>query len=305
MTLLQLEYIMEIYHCGSMNKASQRLFVSQSTISTAIKDLEEELGITIFVRGNRGISLTEEGQEFIAKIHPIFEQSKEVIRHYSHHNGEEGCRLFICTQRYPFCAKAFVEFLKKQKDMFFRYGFKECPMGKVIEEVHNGKSDLGIIFLSDDTEIFLNKLFISKNLEFHEMKRIKPHIFMNRNHPLAIKKEIPLSMLQEYPFVVFTKKEESSLSFSEEAVLNQFMDYRQVIYVNDRATFYNITAHTEAVSIGSGVLPEGYCDPRVCAIPIADAVEDMRIGWIKKKENSLSVKAKEFVEILEEQIKKY
>lgn len=305
MTLMQLEYIMEIYQCGSMNKAAQNLFVSQSAISTAIKELEEELGITIFVRSNRGISLTEEGQEFISKIHPLLQESKEIALYYSSKNGQENPRLSISTQRYPFCAKAFVEFLKKQNDPNFRFGFKECPMGKVIEEVHTGKSDLGIIFLSDITEVFLSRLFHSKNLVFHEMKRLRPHVFMNKDHPLAQKKEIPLSELRKYPFVIFSKKDESSLNFSEEAVLNQNIDYNQIIYVNDRATAYNIIAHTTAISTGSGVLPEGYYDPRISAIPIASPVCDMCIGWISKKEGTLSEKAKEFVEILEEQIKKY
>lgn len=305
MTLMQLEYIMEIYHCGSMNKAAQNLFVSQSAISSAIKELEEELGISIFVRSNRGISLTEEGQEFIAKIHPLLLQAKEVSLFYSGKNGPINNHLYISTQRYPFCAKAFVEFLKKQNDPFFRYGFKECPMGKVIEEVHNGKSDLGIIFLSDITEVFLSKLFNSKNLVFHEMKRLRPHVFMNKEHPLAQKEEISLDELKNYPFVIFSKKEESSLNFSEEAVLSQNIEYSQIIYVNDRATAYNIIAHTTAISTGSGVLPEGYYDPRISAIPLAAPVCDMCIGWISRKGELLSQKAKEFVEILEEQIKKY
>lgn len=305
MTLMQLEYIMEIYQCGSMNKAAQNLFVSQSAISTAIKELEEDLGITIFIRSNRGISLTEEGQEFISKIHPVLQQAKEVELFYSGKNNQDNSRLYISTQRYPFCAKAFVEFLKKQNDPVFRYGFKECPMGKVIEEVHTRKSDLGIIFLSDITEVFLSKLFQSKNLTFHEMKRLRPHVFMNKNHPLALKKEITVEDLKIYPFVIFSKKDENSLNFSEEAVLNHGIDYNQIIYVNDRATAYNIMAHTWAISTGSGVLPDGYCDPRISAIPIAAPVCDMCIGWISRKEESLSKKALEFVEILEEQIKKY
>ncbi|KXL51873.1 HTH-type transcriptional regulator CysB [Anaerotignum neopropionicum] len=305
MTLMQLEYIMEIYHCGSMNKAAQNLFVSQSAISTAIKELEEELGITIFIRSNRGISLTEEGQEFISKIHPLLQQAKDVELFYSAKNGYNNSHLYISTQRYPFCAKAFVEFLKTQSDPIFHYGFKECPMGKVIEEVHTGKSDLGIIFLSDITELFLSRLFHTKNLIFHEMKRLRPHVFMNLDHPLAQKKEISFDELKKYPFVIFSKKEESSFNFSEEAVLNHSIEYNQIIYVNDRATAYNILAHTTAISTGSGVLPDGYCDPRILAIPIAPPVCDMCIGWISRKGDSLSDKAKEFVQILEEQIKKY
>ncbi|HIY04763.1 MAG TPA: LysR family transcriptional regulator [Candidatus Anaerotignum merdipullorum] len=305
MTLSQLEYIMEIYHYGSMNKASQHLFVSQSAISTAIRELEEEMGITIFSRSNRGITLTEEGQEFLTKIRPIWEQCKEVHRFYTKKEFDQNNSLSISTQRYPFCTKAFVEFLQKQDMAHFRFGFKECPMGKVLDEVQSGKSDLGIIFLSEMTEAALYRQFSSKKLEFHELKRIRPHVFLSKTHPLAQKTEIPQEDLLAYPYVVFTKKDEISLNFSEEANLQQNLDFPQIIYINDRATFYNIVAHTNALSTGSGVLPEGYCDQRVCAIPLSDPAEDMCIGWIKKKEAPLSLKALEFIEILEQIIQTY
>lgn len=305
MTLLQLEYLMEIYQYGSMNKAAQSLFVSQSAISTAMKELEEELSITIFVRSNRGISLTEEGREFISNIHPLLDQAKSIKERYLSPKEQGRQRLSICTQRYPFCAKAFVEFLIKQEDPAFHYAFKECPMGKVIDEVHKENCDLGIIFLSDVTEVFLTKLFRLKNIEFHEMRRIRPHVFMNHTHPLATKTEISIEDCKRYPFIVFTKKDESSLNFSEEAVLSQSLDSPQIIYVNDRATAYNVMAHTTAISTGSGVLPDGYCDPRICAIPIAAPVDDMRIGWIQNKEVPLSQKGQEFIEILEALIGDY
>lgn len=298
-TLLQIQYIMEICRCGSMNKAAQHLFISQSAISTAIRELEEEMGITIFARSSRGITLTEDGQEFLTRVGPIWEKSREVQKLYAEKNAVPGDRLSISTQRYPFCAKAFVEFLRRQESPHFRFGFKECPMGKVIEEVQNGKSDLGVLFLSGMTEKVLTKQFLAKNLEFHELKQIPPHVFFNENHPLAGKKEVFLKDLTAYPYIVFTKKEESFLSFSEEAVLPEQMDFPQIIYVNDRATFYNIAAHTNALSTGSGFLPEGYCDPRVLAVPLADPVDEMRIGWVKKAGTPLTPRAREFIGILE------
>lgn len=299
MTLLQIQYIMEIYRCGSMNKAARQLFISQSVISTAIRELEEEMGIIIFARSSRGITLTEEGQEFLTKVRPIWEKSREVQQLYAEKAAGSADRLSISTQRYPFCAKAFVEFLQKQENPQFRFGFKECPMGKVIDEVQCGKSDLGVLFLSGVTEKALTKLFLAKNLEFHELKQIPPHVFLNREHPLARKPVVYVEDLTAYPYVVFTKKEEASLAFSEEAILPEDRDFPQIIYVNDRATFYNIVAHTNATSTGSGFLPEGYCDPRVLAVPLADPADEMQIGWLKKAGTPLSPKAQEFIEILE------
>lgn len=305
MTLLQMEYIIEICRCGSMNKAAQHLFISQSAISTAIRELEEEMGITIFARSSRGITLTEEGQEFLARVRPIWEKYRQLRRIYAEKDAAPADYLSISTQRYPFCAKAFVEFLQKQENPRCRFGFKECPMGKVIEEVQGGKSDLGVLFLSDMTEKALTKQFLAKNLEFHELKQIPPHVFLGRHHPLAGKKEILMEELTAYPYVVFTKKEEGDFAFSEEANLPEELDFPQVVYVNDRATFYNITAHTNALSTGSGVLPDGYCDPRILSIPLADPAGAMRIGWLKKSGVPLTPKAQEFIEILEAVIRAY
>lgn len=288
-----------------MNKAARHLFISQSAISTAIRELEEEMGITIFARSSRGITLTEDGQEFLARVRPIWEQCRQVQRLYAEKETGPADYLSISTQRYPFCAKAFVEFLQKQESPHFRFGFKECPMGKVIEEVQNGKSDLGILFLSDMTEKALSKQFLSKSLEFHELKKIPPHVFLNKNHPLARKKEIYVKDLTDYPYIVFTKKEEAYQAFSEEAILPEEQDFPQIIYINDRATFYNIAAHTNALSTGSGLLPEGYCDSRVLAIPLADPSDQMRIGWLKKSGVPLAPKAREFIEILEKIIRTY
>ena len=173
-------------------------------------------------------------------------------------------------------------------------------MGKVIEEVQSGKSDLGIIFLSSLTKTMLLRIFFAKNLEFHEIKQIRPHVFLNRNHPLATKAEIAVEELAAYPYVVFTNKDESSLDFSEEIIPQQNMDFTQIIYINDRTTFYNILSHTNALSTGSGVLPEGYCDPMVCAVPIASCDDTMQIGWLKKKDAVLSPIASEFLDLLKE-----
>lgn len=303
MTFLQLNYIAEIYNCGSINKAAQNLFVSQSSLSSSIRELEEEIGIQIFIRSNRGIRLTEDGQEFLTRIRPILEQQRKVERFYSDRNCEESVRLSISAQRYPFCAKAFVEFLRHQDVSGYEFSFKETDMDKVIEDVSGRKSDIGIIFLSDMTEKFMNRVLNSKELEFKEIKRVRPHVFLSKKHPLAGSEEISVRELTEYPYVVFAKKNNTSFNFSEEAVLSGPNEFKKIIYINDRATAYNIMAHSDAFSTGSGLLPEGYCPVELKSIPIKDDLDYMRFGWIKIKDLPMNPKAEEFIELLEKGIK--
>lgn len=297
MTLLQMNYLVEIYRCGSMNKAAQSLFVSQSAVSTAIRELEEELGIYIFRRSNRGIALTEEGRELLAQVTPMVERCRKIQRYYGERRVENRAKLSIAAQRYPFCAKAFVEFLHLLNEPRIEVSLKEMEMSSVIEEVAAQQSDLGILFVSDLTEGFIRRILESRNLEFFQLVRIRPHVFLRRDHPLAQCDSITPEQLREYPYVVFTQRD-SNLNYAEEAVVGTGAEFNQVVYVSDRATAYNVMAHTDCVSTGSGVLPEGYGDERLLAIPLSEQVDDMRLGYVKLRGIPLSERGQQFVDIL-------
>ena len=190
MTFLQLNYVTEIYNCGSINKAAQNLFVSQSSLSNSIRELEDELGIKIFIRSNRGIILTDDGREFITQIRPIIEQQKKVEKFYSDRDENSCAILKISSQRYPFCADAFVNMLRENTFENFEFTFKETDMDKVIENVSQRKSDIGILFLSDMSEKFMNRILSANDLEYNEIARIRPHVFINKDHVLAGKEHI-------------------------------------------------------------------------------------------------------------------
>ena len=152
MTLLQMRYILEIDRCGSINKAAQRLFLSQSALSSAIGEVEQELGITVFHRSNRGVSLTEEGRSLVGQIAPIVEQSRKLSRYYASRRAGDWVQLSVAAQRYPFCAKAFVELLRELPESPMQLSLKELDMADVIREVALGESELGVLFISDLTE---------------------------------------------------------------------------------------------------------------------------------------------------------
>ncbi len=299
MTFLQLNYIMEIYSCGSINKAAQKMFLSQSTLSSSIRELERELGIKIFKRSNKGIELTDDGKEFIAHIRPIVEQQKLVEVYYSDRKNDDFKSLGVASQRYPFCAEAFVHLINEYGDTSkYCFSYNETDMERVISSVAERKSEIGVIFLSEMTEKFTNKILAVNDLEFHEITRVKPHVFINRSHPLAGKTTVKARELFEYPYVAFTKKNNNTIQFSEEAILPEIEKFKKVVYVNDRASCYNVLANTNCVSTGSGILPDGYGDDRLISVPIEDALDIMRLGWIKQKDAALSEAAEKYIEIL-------
>ncbi len=298
MTLLQMRYLLEIDRCGSMNKAAQRLFLSQSALSSAIVEVERELGITVFRRSNRGVSLTEDGRELIGQIAPIVEQSRKLSRYYSSRQDSGRVRLSVAAQRYPFCAKSFVELLGELGEGPMQLSLKELDMAAVIREVALGESELGVLFVSDLTEHAVLRSLEENGLVFSPLVTLRPHVFLRKGHPLDRREAVTLEELLPYPHVLFTQSD-SDLHFAEEAVAGSGADFERLIYVSDRATIYNIIAHTDAVSTGSGVLPPGYADERLTAVPLAGQ-RDMRLGCVYQRRRSLSGTARRFMELLRE-----
>ena len=296
MTLQQMNYIMEIDRCGSMNKAAQSLFVSQSALSSAILEVEKELGITIFRRSNRGIALTEDGRELLNQIAPIVEQNRRLSRYYSQRQDTGRVHLSVSAQRYPFCTKAFVDYLNSLGQKPLQLSLKETDMAAVIADVAAGTSELGVIFISDRTEHYIIRSLEEKNLVFEPLITLHPHVFMRKGHPLASEASLTMDSLRSYPHVVFTQSE-SNLNYAEEAVYGSGIDFERIVYVSDRASIYNIMVHTDCVSTGSGVLPEGYADESLIAVPLQGAC-DMRLGTVHRRRQRVSEVDRKFIEFL-------
>lgn len=296
MTLVKMSYILEIARCGSMNRAAQNLFVSQSALSGAIAETEEELGIQIFRRTNRGVQLTEEGKELVSRIAPMVENNRELSAYYRRRKEAQPVQLSIAAQRYPFCAAAFVELLHSLGDQPMHVSLKELDMSAVIAEVASDNSGLGVIFVSEQTDHSIFRTLNENNLSFVPLVSLPPHVFMRRGHPLAGEESLTVEQLRPYPNVVFTQQE-TNPSFAEEAVAGSCVDFERMVYVSDRATIYNLMAHTDCVSTGSGVLPQGYCDESLVAIPLRDSAE-MRLGYIHSRQRALSLPEQRFVEYL-------
>ncbi|MBR5094582.1 MAG: LysR family transcriptional regulator [Oscillospiraceae bacterium] len=298
MTLLQMRYILEIERCGSLNKAARRLFVTQSALSSALAEVEKELSIQIFRRSNRGISLTEEGRYLVSQIAPIVSSSSKLDRYYAQRRSPDRAELSVASQRYPFCAKAFVALLQELGEGPKQLSLKELDMAEVIREVAGGQSDLGVIFLSEATDAPVRRALQEQDLVFETLVTLRPHVFLRAGHPLAGAASLRLDQLRPYPNVVFAQAD-SDPSFAEEAVTGLCGDLDRVIRVSDRATIYNVMAHTDCISTGSGILPAGYCDERLVSIPLEDA-HDMILGTIRHRGRPVSDLERRFVEILRE-----
>jgi len=299
MTLQQLKYLVEISKSGSMNKAAKNLFVSQPSISKAIRELENDLGIEIFHRDQtKKLKFTLEGTELLLHAQELIEQSDNIERIFTSKNKQEYLRLIVSSQHYAFVVKSFIEFMNNHQSNDFELLLRERKTYKIIDDVYTQQSNAGIICLSTSNEKFMRKYLLSRNIEFHSLATVNLHAFIRRNHPLAKQKSVSLDELAKFPYVRY-EQENYSLNFSEEAVV---INARQSINVLDRATMNNIICHTDSYNIGTGFLIEGIIEQDLISIPISDINEKLNVGWIKSKNVSLAAETKEFIDLCKRNI---
>lgn len=215
MTLQQLKYIIEIVNCGSMNLAAQKLFVSQPSLSNAVKELEKELGIEIFIRTNKGVTLSSSGQEFLGYARQIIEQTELLEQRY--HKDKPARRLLaVSTQHYAFSVNAFVNLIKEYAQDEYDFTLRETKTHEIIDDVKNMRSEIGVLYLSKFNEQVIRKILQENDLCFKELFTANPHVFLSAKHPLANKDIVTFADLEPYPCLSFEQGIYNSFYFAEE-----------------------------------------------------------------------------------------
>ena len=292
MTLAQLRYAITVAGASSMNEAARKLFISQPSLSAAIKELEEEVGVELFKRTNRGISVTLEGEEFRGYARQVVEQYNLIESKYILKENTKK-KFGVSMQHYTFAVKAFVEMVKQFGMDEYEFEIHETKTYDVIEDVKNCKSEIGILYLNDFNKKVLTKLFHESAVEFHELLKCHIYVYLWKGHPLASKEEITLEELEEYPCLSFDQGHNNSFYFAEE-VLSTY-DYKRLIKANDRATFLNLMIGLNGYTLCSGIMCEELNGSDYCAIKLKSD-EIMTIGYIARKGVQVSPLGKKYLE---------
>ena len=296
MTLQQIQYAVEIADTGSFNRAAKALFLSQSRLSGAIQELERELGITVFLRTNRGVRVTAEGEEFLGYARQILDQYHLMEEKYL--LREKRKRKFsVSMQHYTFAVQAFIRTIRAFDADSYEFAVHETQTGEVIRHVNTLGSELGILYLNDFNRQVLLKLFHDCDIEFIPLADCDISVYLWREHPLASKRRITVEELMPYPCLSFDQGTDNSFYFAEE-MLSTY-PYRQVIKVSDRATMLNMMVGLNGYTLCSGIICEELNGAYYKAVPL-ETEEKMTIGYIKKKQVPLSPIAERYIEELRE-----
>ena len=253
MNINQIRYVLKVAASSSMREAATGLYVSQPALSASIRELEEELGILIFDRTNKGISLTEDGREFLSYAKKVMAQY-EVLEDRYISAGRDKERFSVSTQHYNFAIKSFTEVIKRFEPEKYLFSIHETRTSEVLENVRDFKSEIGIVSYSGTNETLIKKLIREYQLEFTPLMRRETYIYFWKNHKLAKRKTISLEELKSYPCISFDQSDDSNFYLTEEAMADY--DYDKLIKSDDRATTMELIASLGGYSIGSGMLSE-------------------------------------------------
>lgn len=297
MTLQQLKYAIKVVDIGSFSKAADELYIAQPSLSNAIKELEKEVGICLFKRSNKGVYLSPEGEEFLVYARQVILQAQLLEEKYL--SGETTkLRFGISTHHYAFAASAFVDMVKNMNAERYEFAIRETTTQEIIEDVSSRKSELGMIYLSNENDSIILKLLKEHKIIFEEILKTSPHVLVNKNHPLKNREKLQLEELSDYPYISFEQKKNNSFYFSEE-----ILSARKIIKsikVSDRAAVMNLLTGLEGYTIATGVFPRALYDD-IISIPL-DSEETIRVGIIYLENIALSEMANIFIEALRKYI---
>jgi len=295
MTLQQVLYALTIADCGSMNKASEKLFIVQPTLTSAIQELENELGLTIFLRTRKGVIPTPEGAEFLNDIRNFYTHYNTVIQKYEG-EGDYKRKFGVSTQHYSFAVKAFTEMAKKYDMKEFDFAIRETQTKKVLTDVGSLKSEIGVLFMSSRNRKAIEKIMKDEELEFHPLIKCRAYVYLWGAHPLANKKTISFEQLEPYPCLSFEQDEEEYY-FAEE-ILSENV-YPQTIKVTDRSTMLNLMVGLNGYTLCSGIISSDLNGDGYVVVPFKEDDENpnsiMEIGYVTKKNSMLSRLGEEYV----------
>lgn len=296
MTLQQMHYIITIAEQGSLSRAAEVLFVAQPSLSSAVREVEEELGITVFHRSGKGVTLTGDGAELLLHVRQVYHQYELLQEKYA--SGKDIKKKFgVSAQHFSFAVRAFVDLVKTYDTSKYEFAIRETRTREVIEDVATLRSEIGVLFFTDFNRPVIGKLLRTSGLEFHSLITCQAYVYLHKSHPLACRKKISFSELSDYPCLSFEQGDADSYYFAEEILSAN--EYSRYIKVTDRATVLNLMVGLSGYILCPKIICEELNGQDYIAVPFADDDVNrnslMEIGYITRTHSTLSRRGEGYI----------
>uniref|UniRef100_UPI003F68F77D LysR family transcriptional regulator n=1 Tax=Streptococcus pluranimalium TaxID=82348 RepID=UPI003F68F77D len=295
MNFQQCRYVVTIAEAGSFNEAAKRLFVSQPNLSSSIHQLEEELGVQLFIRSNTGARLTDDGYDFIKYAKRIIGE----LDFLQHRYQEDFKKSFVvASHHYDFLSQPLATISELFSQDYQEFQLIETTTKVVIDSVASFQSDLGIIYLDESNQSSLERRFKQKDLSFIPLGDFQTRIFLSKNHPLANREALSISDLQGYPQIRFSQ-DDSGMTFDEDPLAIE--DGQKVIYANDRGSLMNMLLVTQAYASGLGIVT-GFVKEHIKLVPLENSTIHT-LGYVISNQKKASDIVEAFVTLIQKELK--
>lgn len=303
MNLQTLRYVAIIEQTGSFSKAAQYLYVSQSTLSRAVKELEEEIGISLFHRTNQGVRPTYDGQKFIARANLILKDIAQLEGQYCRKTEAGKSSLLLATQRCTAITDVFTTYYQRYcagQDLV-NLVIQEETTDNILQMVSSGTFGLGILHFTSDREDAMFQKCQELQLEGTLIHRSRVAAQVHVHHPLADRETLTLDDLIPYPHVTYNNENLTGINYCSDITMYNPAILKKRIVIQDRGTLRDVIIHTDSYYIGCDYNGFDFIDDlHRRFIPIQGVDFTLNTMWIKRVDHILTSPERDFLTVLNE-----
>jgi DNA-binding transcriptional LysR family regulator len=250
-----MKYAVEVANAGSINKASETLLTAQPNLSRSIKELEADLGITIFERSAKGMCLTPDGERFIGYAKKILKQIDEVEEMYKV-AGHKKQKFSISVPRASYISEAFSNFSLNITEDPAEIFYKETNSSRAINNILHSDYKLGIIRYAENYDKYFKEMLDEKDLAYEMITDFKFSLLMSKSNPLAGLKKIKYDDLKKYIEIAHADPFVPSLPLSEVKKDELPDDIDRRIFVFERASQLDLLSVNTDTFMWASPLPD-------------------------------------------------
>ncbi len=296
MTLQLLKYAVAVAETRNITEASKKVFISQPSLTAAIRELENEMGIKIFSRTNKGVTVTNEGDEFLSYARQVLEQANLLEDRYKTDAARNPIFSVSC-QHYSFAVNAFVDVIREYEADSYDFTLRETQTHEIIDDVARLKSEIGVLYKSRKNEDVIEKLLKKNSLKFEPLFTTPLSVFISTSNPLADRDRVTFEDLKNYPFLSYEQGDFNSFYYAEEPLSSIDFECSKNIKVRDRATLFNLLIGLDGFTVCSGVISHKLNGESIIARPLATD-DRMTVGIVTRKNIALSRYAESYIKAI-------
>lgn len=307
MNLQHLKYAREVEKCGSINNAAKNLYITQSYLSTCLKQLENDLGIVLFKRSSRGTEVTFEGREFLTLSRDLILQFEVLEKKYMKEIHKE--HIFnISSIRSAVGMQTYIDFFKhfSEKENY-KLGFYETGMIEMIDSVYYNTASLGVAMYFTWQKDYISNYIRGKNLKLYDIDTLPVHLITSKNHELAKNNFIYGLEVEGYPCVTYSDYMDSVLNINNECKLLGIGKPERLIYVRDRHTLLNTISCSDAYAVAHKFSKQDEEIYNLVSKPVKNIKYNVHFGCVRRESLCKEEKVfeKKFMDILTEKIQNF